>query len=134
MTYLLLAIILLGVIVAVATLFSHRKDGHEEVVKTAPSCATCNGANDKCEQECMMEAATKEIEYYDDEELDAFRGRPSDSYTSQETDEFAGILYTMRPQEVRGWTRSLTLRGINLPDQIKDEVIMIIDDNEHEAN
>lgn len=74
-----------------------------------------------------MEAATKEIEYYDDEELDRFSGRESSQYTDEEIAEFAEVLYTMRPEEVAGWNRSLILRGINLPDALKDEVIMLMD-------
>lgn len=75
----------------------------------------------------MMEAATKEIEYYDDEELDRYKGRESDQYTDDEIAEFAEVLYTMRPDEVAGWNRSLILRGINLPNALKDEVIMLIE-------
>ena len=77
----------------------------------------------------MMEASLKDIEYYNDEELDTFKGRPSDSYTEKEVEQFADVLYTMRQDEVKGWNRSLILRGINLPNQLKDEVIMIIDNN-----
>ena len=43
-----------------------------------------------------------------------------------ETDEFRDILYTMRDDEVAGWVRSLQLRGIALPDNIKDEVFLIV--------
>ena len=75
----------------------------------------------------MMEAATREIEYYDDEELDRYRGRRSDEYTDDEVHEFADVLYTMHPDEVAGWNRSLILRGINLPDALKDEVIMLME-------
>ena len=92
------------------------------------SCATCGFTSEKCEQECMMEAATKEIEYFDDEELDTFAGRQSDSYDQQEVEQFCEVLHTMRQDEVQAWCRSLTLRGISLPDELKDEVIMLIDD------
>ena len=74
----------------------------------------------------MMEAATQPIEYFEDEELDAFRGRPSDSYTDDEVEMFADTLYTMRHDEVAAWCRSLNLRGIQLPDQLKDEVVMLV--------
>ena len=65
-------------------------------------------------------------EYYDDEELDAYRGRPSDEYTNEEVEQFQEVLYTMKSDEVAGWVRSLQLRGINLPDDLKDEVFMIV--------
>lgn len=75
----------------------------------------------------MMEAATKEIEYFDDEELDRFNGRDSSDYSNEEADEFREILYTMRPEEVKSWNRSLILRGINIPNQVKDELITLIE-------
>lgn len=77
--------------------------------------------------DCVMEQAVKKIEYFDDEGLDAYKGRKSDSYTDEEAAQFAEVLYTMRPSEVKDWTASLTLRGISMPDQIKDEAIMLME-------
>lgn len=103
--------------------FSSKNDGQ---VVEKPTCSTCNGEDSRCEQECMMEAATKPIEYYDDEELDRFANRPSDSYTDEEAEDFREVLYTMKPNDVKGWNRSLILRGINIPDQIKDEMVVLL--------
>ena len=105
--------------------FSSKNDGY--VVTTKPTCDTCNGEDSRCEQECMMEAATNPIEYYDDEELDRFALRPSDSYTDEEAEEFREVLYTMKPDDVKGWNRSLILRGINVPNQIKDELTLMVE-------
>ena len=127
MLILVAILILLGVVTGVMALVMHRKDRPEPPVVEQATCATCNGDNDKCEQECMMEAATQPIESFEDEELDAFRGRPSDSYDDDETQQFADVLYTMRQDEVAAWCRSLTLRGINLPNALKDEVVMMIE-------
>jgi hypothetical protein len=74
----------------------------------------------------MMEAATKPIEYFDDEELDAFKGRSSDGYTDEEVEQFSYVLNTMPQKEIRDWCRSLHLRGIEIPDQLKDEVYMMM--------
>ena len=62
----------------------------------------------------------------DDEELDNYRGRHSDDYSNAEVEQFQDILYTMRSDEVAGWVRSLQLRGVELPDELKDEVFMIV--------
>ena len=128
MLYLVIILVALGLVTALFTLFNRSADDTETPIVVQESCSTCNGENDKCEQECMMEAATKDIEYYDDEELDVFRGRESDTYTEQEVEQFSEVLYTMRPNEVKGWTRSLTLRGVHLPNQLKDEVFALTDD------
>jgi len=79
-----------------------------------------------CEKESLLAALSKQIEYYNDEELDRFRGRRSDEYSSDETEEFRDILYTMRSDEVAGWVRSLQLRAVELPEDIRDEVLMIV--------
>ncbi len=122
------ALIVLALFAAITTLFTKKKEGEPDVVMpTSGDCSSCDGTDDKCEQVCMMEAATREIEYYDDEELDRFRGRQSNQYTDEEAEEFANILYTMQPQEAKGWNRSLILREINIPNQIKDELITMIE-------
>nr|WP_314517559.1 FeoB-associated Cys-rich membrane protein [uncultured Prevotella sp.] len=122
------ALIVLALFAAITTLFTKKKEGEPDVVMpTSGDCSSCDGTDDKCEQVCMMEAATREIEYYDDEELDRFRGRQSNQYTDEEAEEFANILYTMQPQEAKDWNRSLILREINVPNQIKDELITMIE-------
>jgi hypothetical protein len=125
MLYLFLSLIALGVFSALYAIVTNRNREESPVVQ-ADSCATCNGENDKCEQECMMEAATKPIEYFDDEELDAFKGRSSDSYTDEEVEQFSYVLNTMPQEEIKDWCRSLHLRGIEIPDQLKDEVYMMM--------
>lgn len=130
MLILILSIVALGIFAALYSLLSSRGKHDDEPIKVALTCATCDGTpTTKCEQDCMMEASTKPIEYFDDEELDSFIGRPADSYTDDETEQFSDVLYTMRQDEVAAWCRSLNLRGIQLPNQIKDEVVMMISDN-----
>lgn len=124
MWYLLLSLVILGVVLA---LFS-RKDT-TPVKQSNGDCATCDGTPGKmCEQECMMEAATKEIEYFDDEELDEYRGRSGGDYTDDEAEQFREIMTTMQPEEVPRWGRSLVLRGIELPYQVKDEYVMLVEE------
>jgi hypothetical protein len=64
--------------------------------------------------------------YYDDEELDAYRGTASDAYPETATDTFRDVLYTMRETEIAGWLQSLRQRGLQLPDALKDEVLLIV--------
>lgn len=127
MLYLVIGLIALGIITALLTMLTHHKeDNDEQPIVTGGDCSSCNGTDDRCEQVCMMEAATRDIEYYDDEELDQYRGRPSDQYTDEETELFAEVLETLQPHEVKAWGRSLTLRGINMPNGIKDEFAVLI--------
>jgi len=126
--YLLISLVVLGLISAGSSLLLRRR-GHDEALfipDASDSCATCTGFNDKCEQDCMLEAATKPIEYFDDEELDAFKGRPSNLYTDEEVEQFAEVLESLHPEEVAAWGRSLHLRGIELPDILKDEYVAMM--------
>ncbi len=132
MLYLILSLCVLGLFAALLGLVGSRK-GEETPLREGASCNTCNGSNSRCEQVCMMEASLKAPEYFDDEELDRYKGRASDSYTSEEVDEFADVLYTMRPEEVAAWNRSLHLRGVSIPDALKDEVIAMIEETKKDA-
>ena len=86
----------------------------------------CCGQHEVCEKDSLLAAVSKKIEYYDDEELDQFMGREGNAYTEEETELFRDVLYTTRDDEVAGWVRRLQLRGIELPDELKDEVFLII--------
>lgn len=127
MTVLIIIIIVLGVTVALGSMLFSRGDGGG-VVQPKSDCSACSGESAKCAHDCMMEAAVKDVEYYDDEELDMFAGRRSDGYTDDEAEMFREVMLTMNPSEVAPWSRSMALRGIEPPDQIKDEMMMIMDD------
>lgn len=128
-------IILILVLTAAAIAFlalansRHRKANPElyEQPATDPRNISCCGAHEVCEAETLL-ALSDEIIYYDDEELDAYRGTEPDDYSSQQIDEFRDILLSLQPHEVAGWIKSLHLRGIDLPTPVRDEALMITDD------
>jgi len=95
-----------------------------EVTKEVPD--ECCGQHATCERDSLLAAVSKDIIYYDDEELDAFKGRESDEYSDEEAEQFATVFYELKEVEVAGWVRSLQLRGIELPDQLKDEVLLVV--------
>ena len=130
------AIALLGVIAALAhwlrgkryeRMLRRGEISPEEIPQEVnPVDMECCGAHEVCEKDSLLAALSKQIKYYNDEELDRFRGREGDEYTPEEADEFRDVLYTMRSDEVAGWVRSLQLRMVNLPDEVKDEVFLIV--------
>ena len=69
----------------------------------------------------LAEARLRSAQYFDDEDLDRFKGRSSDGYTDQEVEEFRYVMYTMQQQEVREWMECLQAREIELPDELKEE-------------
>ena len=85
----------------------------------------CCGQHAVCEKE-LLRTAEQAPDYFDDEELDRFRGREADSYTDEEVDEFREVLYTTLTREVEDWVHSLEARGIELPTAVRDEALFII--------
>ena len=136
MLYAVGAIALLGIIAAVAhwlrgkryeRMLRRGEISPEEIPQEVnPVDMECCGQHEVCEKDSLLAAISKDVEYYNDEELDRFRGREGDEYTPEEADEFRDVLYTMRSDEVAGWVRSLQLRMVNLPDEVKDEVFLIV--------
>lgn len=97
--------------------------------------ATCCGAHEVCEAETLL-ILTDEVIYYDDEELDRFRGKGPDDYSADEADEFREVLLTLQPHEVAGWLRSLNLRRVEPPADVRDEALMVVSEfrDERRAN
>ncbi len=131
----ILVVILIGVVIfgLIAGYFYNRNiqkkiergelDKAPEIVEVDSECC---GQHETCEKDSLLAAVSKQIEYYDDEDLDRFRGYPSDGYTEEEIEEFRNVMFTMQEVEVAGWCRSLQLRGIEFPDELKDELFLII--------
>jgi hypothetical protein len=94
----------------------------------------CCGLHETCEKELLPDSPNPVIEYYDDDELDIFQGHSSDSYSDAEIEQFREILYTLWASDVPGWIHSLQLRGIEVPDHLKDEVLLMLEDSEESKN
>ena len=74
----------------------------------------------------MLKALSRGVEYYDDEDLDMYRGRRADSYTDDEAEDFRDVLFTMKESDVAGWVRSLQMRGIELPPDVREEALFVL--------
>ena len=133
MIYLIMGIIGLGIVAAILGYFRNRRlqgmlergeiDKLPEVRTVADGCC---GQHEVCERESLLAAVSKKIDYYDDEELDRFKGKEANAYDEAAVDEFREVLYSLREMEVAGWLRSLQLRNIDLPDALKDEAFLIV--------
>ncbi len=98
-----------------------------EEKKEEPSQECC-GQHLVCERDSLLAGVSKEIEYYDDEELDEWKGVAPDAYTTEQVDHFREIFYTLQANDVAGWVRSLQLREIAIPEELRDEILLIIND------
>lgn len=127
--------ILLAVIVGVGLVLyvHHRLTGGDaepaDVAQAAVQEADeteCCGMHITCEKDSLVAGMDSELLYYDDEELDAFRGRGAGEYSAAEVEQFREVLLTLRPDEIAGWARSITTRGITLPHDVRDELLLIV--------
>ena len=133
MWYIILSLVALGLVAAVAGYFRNRKlqrqleRGEIDAIPDPQEIPEeCCGQHETCERDSLLAAVSKQIEYYDDEELDRYKGVEADAYEEEAIEEFSEVLYTLQEVEVAGWLRSLQLRGINLPDALKDEAFLIV--------
>ena len=108
-----------GVVAFVLT--KMQKKGEEDI--EIPS--DCCGAHAVCERDRLL-VSTNEIIYFDDEELDRFKGTVQEEYTDEDIEEFRQVLYTMHQDEVDNWVHCLQTRGIELPAEIKEEVLLML--------
>lgn len=141
----LLALVVVGLILYINEYLEHKRDVAADPTAVDPKVQNaadtdntaaddsqdsqneeCCGMHVTCERDSLLTAVADKIEYYEDEELDRFAGRPSDAYSPEETDEFREVLLTLRPDEIAGWARSIQLRGITLPADVRDELLMIV--------
>ncbi|WP_423128642.1 hypothetical protein [Gaoshiqia sp. Z1-71] len=123
--------ILLGmfVLMALGTLIVNkysRKNAKEELMETPVEIPLdCCGAHEVCEFEEMLKNP-EEIVYYEDEDLDRYRGMASDQYNDQQIEEFRDVLYTLHSEEIRKWLLSIERRNIQLPSILKQEAFQLL--------
>ncbi len=111
--------------------FQRKKGITEESEKGTKEHATdgeCCGQHAVCEKDSLINSFMEQAEYFDDEELDRFSGKPSDDYTEKNIEEFREIFYSIFDEDKPKWIRSLQQRGIAVPDQLKDEIILFINE------
>ena len=125
-------ILLVALVVTGLALWLHHRFSvaHDEELPTeeqeAEEPEECCGMHITCERDSLLASVSPTIEYYDDEELDVYRGRDRESYDEKEIEEFRDVLLTMPASDIAGWARSLQLRGAELPSAVRDELLMIV--------
>lgn len=91
------------------------------------ACNTCAADGTGCYADRMLRHVVQnEPQYFEDEELDAYRGTPADAYTAEQEEQFAEVLHTLQEEEVADWLHALSLRGVELPAALRDEAVMLM--------
>jgi hypothetical protein len=106
---------------------ANRKKESAQKKEHAPSTPAidCCGAHEVCDFDRIKMDETI-IEYFDDEELDAYKNIDESQYTDQQVDEFREVLYTLKTSEIRYWLLSIDRRRIKLPSLLQDEARMLM--------
>lgn len=123
-----LIILAVTIVTGFVLYITHRcttKPGEEPVINEPQRPEGCCGQHAICEKESLLQGLSDKIEYYDDEELDQYKGVDADAYTEAQIEQFRDVLYTLQHDEIAGWARSIQLRGITLPTPIHDELLML---------
>ena len=92
----------------------------------------CCGEHLVCERETLLQTNAK-IEYYDDEELDTLAGIAPEDFTPEQHQAIRDVFTTLQEADVPGWCRSLQLRNITLPPDIREEALLIVKERRHIA-
>lgn len=85
----------------------------------------CCGMHLTCEK-TSLSVTDDTLIYYDDEELDVFAGHDPATYTRAEIEMFRDVLLTLIPSDIAPWARSLQLRHITMPPEVRDELLLIV--------
>ena len=85
----------------------------------------CCGEHLVCERETLLQTNAVII-YYDDEELDTLSGIPAEEYTQEQYQMIREVFDTLKAKDVPGWVRSIQLRNIQLPLDIREEALLIV--------
>ena len=125
---LIISLVLIAAVTVLLGRYSFRKPSQaaEKTPAAVGDCSACSILPSVCDNACAAESSAEPVVYFDDEELDRFRERSSDSYTDDEVEAFAEVLHTMREEEVPEWLESLKRRGILPPDELKEELVFFL--------
>ena len=85
----------------------------------------CCGEHLVCERETLLQT-NAQIEYFDDEELDALIGIAAEDYTQEQYQMIREVFETLKASDVPGWVRSIQLRNIQLPLDVREEALLIV--------
>lgn len=128
---LLLAVLIMALMAIVGSIRERRKRKKlglpiDEPQDTYVRPEGCCGKHERCEHDAEYFKTKIKPEYFDDEELDRFKGYPPNKYTMQEEQEFLEVLHTMLPTDVKDWILSLGQRGVTMPDNVRKEAHKIL--------
>lgn len=131
--YIFIGIIAFFVIALTISNYIQRKKGNTQEREATPPAINlgqsgCCGMHAVCERDNLIAPCEEKPEYFDDDELDRYKDRNSTGYTAAEINEFRDVFYSVLDEEKTQWIKSLRRRGIAIPDQMRDEIIRVVNE------
>lgn len=127
---LLIIFVVTGIVIYLLRRFTGKNsNADKDVSEPTPTVmeeSECCGAHEICEKTGKYNPKFQP-DYYDDEELDQFKGVSPDSYTDEQIAMFDEVLMTMKESDVAGWIKSLQLREIEMPYSVREKAIMLLE-------
>lgn len=121
----LILFIALGLLILVAFEWRARKAKKMNQPASILTDGECCGQHLVCEKETLLQT-NAHIEYYDDEELDALADIAPQDYTYEQYQAIRDVFDSLKEKDVPGWCRSIQMRNIQLPQDIREEALLIV--------
>lgn len=130
MVVLIISIVVLGIIAFLLSL-SSKNEKKKVIKKSKAKPVNCCGLHEICD--FGIQNMNEEVEYFDDEELDEFKGKEANAYSDSQIEIFREILYTLQKNEIHEWLYSLKLRNINIPENLMSETRMLASESSFQS-
>lgn len=124
MLVLIIVLLVFGLILMILTFLNRRnKTTETEIIVNIDE--ECCGAHEVCDKDSLLNAGDQP-EYFDDEELDKLAGIEPEKMTNEQIDQLSEVFFTLKETEVAAWLRSLQLRRIELPLELREQALLIV--------
>ena len=124
MVALIITLVFFGLVLWLFTHFN-RRNKTEETEITINNDGECCGAHEVCDMDTLL-TSSEVIEYFEDEELDELADMDPKDLNDKQMDQLLDVFYTLKENEVAAWLRSLQLRRIQLPIELREQALMIV--------
>lgn len=122
-TPILLAILATLVLIMVLVMQRYRKKTEgtpDEIEPCVAGGGCCGGKN--CHRKQARQSKVDTTLYFEDEELDRFKGKSATDYTPAEVAEWTEVVTTLRSSEVMDWVTSIHRRQLHIPSTLQETV------------
>ena len=121
--YIFIAMVVIGLILFIHDRITNKPDDAPQEPQQEASHDDCNdeccGINEVCPSEMMLKHIDDPVAYYEDEELDTFRGRDATNYSDDELEQWRATCLGTLGQEARYSHARSDKTGANLTLQHK---------------